>query len=193
MPSLPAITQEGNGDRVNNKLMSSFARLEGQRARMLHELDQWSYERLSLRPKTGAWSALEVVDHLVRTERLVRSTALETLPERIEVSTAERWKLYLLVCMFRLPVRVRVPTAVHMILPGALRPLRDLKVEWGVERQRLQELLRSPLAATADRAAIRHPAVGWINLHGALLFVSVHLKHHTFQMQRLKTSLPPPS
>jgi hypothetical protein len=45
-----------------------FRQLESERIRLLTELSQWPPNEINVRPSPGAWSALEVLDHIVRVE-----------------------------------------------------------------------------------------------------------------------------
>ncbi len=170
---------------VNAKLEPLFLKLERQRAHTLSVLSDWPLERLRFRPAENAWSALEVLDHLVRTERAMCDAAEKNLPWQKEVPLFDRAKLLALLCMFRFPVKVKVPTAVATILPGNLLSLSEITEHWERERQRWQKLLRSPVCTRTEVAAVQHPVTGWIDVRGALFFLSVHLKHHAFQFKRL--------
>lgn len=152
---------------------------------MLARLRVWSPKQLQNRPAEGAWSALEVVDHLMRTERSIGDAARTYLPEKRSVSVEERARFLAISAMFRMPTRVRVPAAVSQILPSDTPSLDVLTEQWEQEGRRWHELLGSPLAADASFAAMRHPASGWISLRGALHFVAVHTRHHEFQLDRI--------
>jgi hypothetical protein len=45
-----------------------FYELERERAELIAELGEWPSGRLGFRPVAGAWSAVEVLDHVVRAE-----------------------------------------------------------------------------------------------------------------------------
>ena len=61
--------------------------LEDQTRAFFRELDGWSQARLSYRPSASGWSALQVLEHLVKTEEEILVLAREgaRTPHRIGV------------------------------------------------------------------------------------------------------------
>ena len=59
--------------------------LESQKRLLLSRVDGWTATRLSYRPSPGAWSVLQVLDHLVRTEEEILALAKQgvSAPHRI--------------------------------------------------------------------------------------------------------------
>lgn len=95
------------------------------------ELDRWTAESLRGRVAVGTWSALEVVEHLVMTERAVLKAMVENLGRGgRQIRVADRWKSALVLGIMLAPTRVRIPTAVKYLEPsGTWSELSDLRNE----------------------------------------------------------------
>jgi hypothetical protein len=177
---------------MENPYLSSFGRLEHRKAEVLRLLNRWPEEDLARKPSPGAWSALEVLDHLLKTEASVRHSCQENLKSRHNIVTlAAKARAVTFLTLMRTPVRVTVPAAVSFVLPEAPASLENVLSRWDAERRELRMLLGTLTEEAGNVGVLRHPAVGWLDLRGALAFLSVHLRHHEFQIRRIAAALIP--
>ena len=167
-----------------------FRGLEGRKQKMLDSVEGWPSEWLTYAPGRGGWSMLQVFDHLIRTERLVRETSERNVKQQQNrPSLPERWRAKLILLLFLLPIRVRVPSAASFVHPESPVSLDYVRWVWSEERQLLYEFLRQQRDETLESTAMRHPVVGAMNLRDALRFIAVHLWHHDFQVFRLRRAI----
>lgn len=168
--------------------MDSLALIEEQKRLLLSRIASWDEPRLSFRPRAGEWSALEVVDHLVRTERAILDVAVQGLamPHRIGVS--DRLRTAFLTQVFRSQRRVKAPGNVPQILPGPALSFPELRQRWDSVRMDLSSFLASAPAEQLRQGIFKHPVGGWMSANGILTFFSVHMIHHGFQLDRLATA-----
>ena len=72
--------------------MSRFREIEGKKSDLLDRLSRWTDDQLYFSPAAAQWSAVQVVDHLVRTESEIQKVVLRGLsnPHRIGLSDRAR-------------------------------------------------------------------------------------------------------
>jgi hypothetical protein len=96
----------------------SLSALENQKAEILASLAAWPASQLTYRPTPTAWSAAEVLDHVVRVEREILAAALRGVVTPRRRGVRDRVGFVLLDWLFRSKRRVRVPTSVPEVLPS---------------------------------------------------------------------------
>jgi len=169
---------------------AAFATLDREKTTLLRSLEDWDEERLFDRPAPDQWSAIEVVEHLRKTEFAALESCRTHLKESSHiVSRQERVKAVLLDCMMRLPVRVTVPAEARFVLPGRPTSRKTVLAAWASERLQLKEFLDCVPESLKDYGAMRHPVIGWMTVRSALAFLSAHLRHHQFQIRRIARAL----
>ncbi len=160
------------------------------RDNLLAELARWSPEELRARPAAGKWSALEVVDHLVRTDREVLRMTEAARGSRQVVRVKDRVRAWMVMGVMWLPTRVAMPkpveSAVKPQLTGELPALREQWVQ-------VDLALRDFIAGLSDaerRAGIaRHPVSGWLDAATGVRFLESHLAHHGYQIRRIRNAV----
>jgi len=94
-------------------------RLEAQKDAILAEVGGWPAELQRWRPADGGWSALQVLDHLVRTEAGISAVARVRLAMPQRITVRDRVGFVFVEHVFRSRRRVRVPGSVaNVIAPG---------------------------------------------------------------------------
>lgn len=172
-------------------LTSTLAMLEQQRADVLQEISAWSPDHSIYRPAPTAWSAVEVLDHLVRVEREILAATQRGIatphPRRIR----DRVRVAMLDWLFRSDRRVRAPTSVPAILPSSQADLATLRHEWAEVRHDLAQFLALLPHDYPDSGVFKHPVAGWMSIPQVLRFFWVHTHHHRFQLARLRIAESP--
>ncbi len=182
-----------DGATVTSHLDSRFAQLEKQKVEFIRRVGGWSTGRLGHRPSLGAWSAIEVYDHLARTEAAILNEARRGIgkPHRIGISDMVRTKF--LNGVFQSPRRVKVPASAQQVLPDQHVELSDVLERWRLCRLELADFLRTTPGEKLERGIFKHPVGGWMNASGILSFFSIHIYHHKFQIDRIESSFLSPS
>lgn len=189
---LPAQSTAGPRERPllpNQRIARALQKLEERRTKLSAELSVWSLERQHYRSRRDSWSALEVVDHLVRTESSILEMMCRNLSAGKPIPLRDRYKSLALSALMRTPVRVRMPqSAAHLIAPGCLQDLGALSRRWTGERTQLAAFL---LALTEEQLSLglfHHPVGGWSDALGTLAFLDAHVAHHRFQINRIRAA-----
>jgi hypothetical protein len=163
-------------------------RLEAQKAAMLARVSAWPAELQTRNPVEGEWSALQVLDHLVRTERGMCAMSAKGLAAPQKIGVKDRVGFAMVERVFRSRRRVKVPEPVkHFILPGEGLELRRIEDAWGEVRETLAKLMCE--AEGCRDGVFRHPVGGWMSFGQVLRFFSVHMVHHGYQLERIESAL----
>jgi hypothetical protein len=169
------------------RLHRLIERLEQERYGLLSRVEAWPREWLSHKPSTAEWSALEVVDHLRKTELAVMLSCRENLKSREHtVTRSERAKAVALIAMMRLPIKLKVPDPVSFVRPDPVNTLEEVLGSWTASASDLRRSVEAFAIEDCNIGVMFHPAAGWMDIRAALTFLSVHLRHHQFQLQRIK-------
>jgi hypothetical protein len=166
-----------------------FARLEHQKTEMLAGLECWPPDLLTRQPEAEAWCAVQVLDHLVRTETGITARARLGLADPHPVGVRDRMGVALLDRVFRSEHRVKVPAGATTVLPAVCPSLLSVLERWERGRRELQGVLAAPEVATVQDGVFRHPVAGWMTFEQVLQFFSVHMIHHGYQLRRIHGAL----
>lgn len=164
----------------------SIQRLEQQKSAMLAEVGDWPAELQMRRPPDGGWNALQVLDHIVRTEAGICGVAAKRLGQPARIRLRDRVGVAFVDLMFRSRRRVKVPASVaKVITPGESLELGEIAERWERCRVELAQLVRE--GEDCRGGVFKHPVGGWMSFEQVLRFFSVHMVHHEFQLERIRT------
>ena len=165
--------------------MSSFEQIEQQKADLLAVISRWTAERLHFRLGEGEWSAVDVFDHLARTESAIQDAACHGLSNPQRIGIADRVRTHFLSTVFRSERKVKVPASANQVLPEVGSSISVVQGRWDASRKELADLLRIIPRAHRGNGIFRHPVGGWMSIEGILGFFSVHMIHHQYQLRRI--------
>jgi hypothetical protein len=172
---------------MNPRLARSLHNLNERKGHLMAQLESCSPERLCFRPSDEAWCALELLEHLMLSERAVLATMKQNLRGGKRVTLRDRFLSGRVLAITLLPTRLRVPRQASAILPsGKRKDLAALNQDWTDHRKSLADFLESLSDVQRTQGLFRHPFGGWTTAHGALLFVHVHFRHHGYQVARIR-------
>jgi hypothetical protein len=167
----------------------ALQQLERQKREILDELAPFSSAQLSQRPDPGTWSALQVLDHLVKIEEGMLRGAKEQLPRHIAVSFRERLQGRMMCALMETPVRVKVPPGAEAVLPDAGLDFGGIIARWDKTRDEWRAFLATFPSAHSAHGVFHHPVSGWMTLALTLKFASSHLAHHRYQLARIRRNI----
>ncbi|HEV3374512.1 MAG TPA: DinB family protein [Candidatus Acidoferrum sp.] len=173
MPSIEAIT---------NKLARAQASLLG--AADVVPAEQWKRG-----PGNGAWSAGELVAHLIVVERRIVGTADRVTQKPAKrVSLLKRLHLPLALAESRL-IRLKTPIPLD---PQLVRGKEVMLAELRDVRERSLAFLDETKNRDLSEYIWRHPFIGNLNLYEWFEMIAAHELRHTKQMQEIAAALPKP-
>ena len=163
-----------------------FEQLEGERIVLFQELGEWPAGRLMFRPAEGAWSAVEVLDHVVGSEAGTIADVRAGLRNPQELSEEERPGIAALERALRSERSFKVPAGgVH---PDGQRSLSEVGRRWEEVRSELRSVVEGLTLEEAARGVFCHPFAGWMTVGEVLKHFSDHLYHHQIQLARIRVS-----
>src|SRR5690242_9659782 len=101
------------------QLSRTFSKLEAEKQRVLARLEAWPEERLTRRPPGGGWCALEVIDHVIRTEGAVLAMMKTNRGAGNRATVSQRLRGLMVLAIMIFPVRVKVPPGLDRLQPSA--------------------------------------------------------------------------
>jgi hypothetical protein len=168
------------------KIPGNFLSLETRKKEMLTYLSEWSDEEMKFRPAAGAWSADQVVDHLVKVE----TSAFESLQANITagriVSLENRARAWMVITVMNLPIRVKVPPGADVVLPSIVHSRSEVIEQWTQMKIQWEGFWGTLDERRLSSGVFHHPVSGWMTVPTALAFLSAHIRHHGYQLRRIK-------
>ncbi len=169
--------------RIDRQIRS----LDIRRNALLDELAPLDLAVLGRRPAAGKWSILEIVEHLVLSEREVcRFPGAAERAEGPERPRRLKHRLAYLVVFLVLRFRIRVKAPSARMLPQGEWSLADSRREWDENLNQLRAFASGLDRKALGRAVFKHPAAGPITLSQALTLGLLHVEDHARQIERLK-------
>lgn len=166
---------------MNDTLQALFAKLERETNALLNEIQARSSAQQTFKPSPEGWNALEVLAHLITVERGILGTHTQELGAITLKTRLAHWGM---VQGLYLPIRLGVPVAGAK--PADAPPLGVIGERWRTVRASLRERLEE---AGSDRNAFaRHPLCGPMTAAQTLAFFRSHVRHHRFQLERIRRS-----
>jgi uncharacterized damage-inducible protein DinB len=169
---------------VTPKLQRWFEKFERQKAEILSRASAMHPSRLQFRQTVHSWSALEVLDHLVKVEEVWLEAVTKNASPEHAVTLRARVAGMVATCVMLLPTRVKVPAGAQSVVPESAPELSIISTQWDKIRRDIAGSLNS--FPTHRRGVLQHPITGWMNLDRATSFLSAHLRHHRYQLSRLE-------
>jgi hypothetical protein len=171
---------------VTPEILRAFENLECQKQALLERLASWPPQTIHYRPVNAGWSAIDVIDHLVRVENGLIASLRANLPHGSPLALGDQIRAFFLTALMRTPVRVKVPSAAASTMPAPGLELTGVITEWNTVRSRLRGLLDSVSLSQLRRGVFHHPVSGWMTVGQALAFLSAHIRHHEYQLRSIR-------
>ncbi len=175
--------------RWRKAAMVDRAQLDAQKRVLVLRLDGWSPGQLAYSPFPNAWSAVQVLDHLVRTEEEILSRARSGLQAPHTIGARDRVGFLFLRRIFESERKVRVPASAAQVLPEPHPRLDAVLERWEKIRADFADFEGHLSPKQAIAGLFRHPVGGWMAVPQIREFFSVHMTHHGFQIERLRAEL----
>lgn len=170
-------------------LHNSWKKLEAQKKHFEDSINGESLLQLEFKPAPGSWSMLQVLEHIVTTEKmssqfLVNKALLKSR------KAGGKWhvgRALFLSLMLKSPLKFKVPK-IKGINPNGELTKETLFLEWDAGRQELYAFLEKFPEDKLDDLIFRHPVVGWLTIKETIVFFADHINHHQQQLVRIRKS-----
>lgn len=168
----------------------SFAALHAARGTVLQRLDAYADAQRAFRPSPEAWSPADVAEHLYRTERGSQTQlrrALAAGDARPDLGPPDEARIAALEAAFASGTRrATMPAAVAPFVAPQGQPYAQTRAEWDETAARWDAL--DVPAELAGVGLTPHPVAGPLDADGTARFLAAHIRHHTFQLDRIEVA-----
>lgn len=149
-------------------------------------------ELLNRQPQPDQWSIIQVLSHLIQSDKLVTAYILKKMRSEGEFpkSGFRTWlRTVILQLALRGPFRFKAPPMVAKV--PEYETLAVIESKWRQTYREFHEMLASFPPHLMGREIFRHPYAGRLNLHQTIDFMAEHFSHHKKQVERiLQRSMP---
>ncbi len=179
---------------MNAKLHKNLKQLDDDLSKLLEELKNYSESDLNRPPKPGAWSALQVMHHLMLAESVSQQYVEKKLsfdPPLKRKGLLNIFRFRLLSIFMRSPFKKKAPVAIGDNVIPAQSSFWETAKKWKAQRESLALYLENLPAEYVSKEIYKHPAAGRLTLPQMLLFFHDHFRRHRKQID--KALIFPPS
>jgi uncharacterized damage-inducible protein DinB len=167
-----------------------FARLESGRRTLLDSLAGLSDADVRRAPAEGAWSIVQVLGHLTRSDEATLTYLRKKMqaPAAIPPAGPMSWvRMVAVAAVLRSPVRRKAPSLTAN--PPAAVGLEEARARWDRVRADWTAFLEAFPPELLGRAVFRHPFAGRMSIAHTLGFMQEHQRHHARQIARVRAAL----
>jgi hypothetical protein len=177
---------ETNTMAITSELRDQLEIYDQQRMALLDDLERLNDEQVRRKLGPDTWSLLEIVQHLVLSEREV----LQNLPEPKILTARKRgfrhlvsYALVLVVLRWKIPA----PVPSDGMVPDGNTSLSELHHQWDENLSWLREYLDTLGPEDLPRAVFRHPIVGPMTVAQTTYLAKLHFDVHLRQIKKVKS------
>ena len=171
------------------RVLRKFDQLNMQLERLLEAMEVQQEERLSKSPGRGAWSPVQVLQHLILTE----SSSLKYLQKKVSSGLSHipnaTWLTAARVLVFRiyiaLPIKTKAPRAMAEEYFPEVDTFAEVAETYRKTRKELRLFLENLPEEAFNLEIFRHPVAGKLALDGLVTFFVLHFNRHERQIRRL--------
>ena len=147
-----------------------------------------SAEQLNWQPESDTWSIIQVLEHLHHSESATLRfiSAFDFARSDYKLGMGAFFRAWLTRLSLSLPLRYRKPVSLPGPSPSGAIKSGILFSEWDEVLAAFSRYLESFPKDKINRFVFKHPLAGRFNLPQALGFLNAHLKHHFYQIDRIK-------
>jgi DinB superfamily len=165
-----------------------FAGIEVERFEVLFDLGNWPQPYLTFRPSAEAWCAVEVLDHIVKSESGMLKRVCEGLQQPHPLINEDRSRVASLERALRSDRKFPVPSGARSTYPNSQARFSEVIERWEEARIELRHVLNTVSSKNIHCGVFQHPFVGWMTFSDVLRNFSAHLYHHRLQLARIWVS-----
>jgi hypothetical protein len=165
-------------------LQARLQSIETKRIRLQQRISGLEPHVVTARPRPDKWSILEIVEHLVLSERAVFGP-LDGLEQRTprERSLRNRALYWVVMFILRFDIPVKVPSAA--LIPEGTRSVGSLWAQWESSHASLRRWVEASDTGMRRHALFSHPVAGPMTMADTLRMLDVHLDRHSRQIDGL--------
>lgn len=152
---------------------------------LFSDLQSYSKEALNKSPSPGAWSATQIMHHVMLSEKHALQYCKKKLsfqPALEVAGFAAKLRAKLIEGYLKLPFKFKAPKAIDESVLPKESDLAQIIEEWKAQRQALAAFFNELPSEYLDKVVYKHPAGGRLSFDGMLGFFEVHFRRHQKQL-----------
>ena len=175
---------------MNSTLQKQFDELEKGRDNLFEDLRSYDNEVINKKPKPGAWSIAQVIEHLIMAEEFslqyLQKKTLDT--SKVPVAgLSSSWRFFLTRTVFVMNIKYKAPTIINPTENFA--SIQQLESRWAKVRKDTYDLLNRLPEADLKKEIWKHAIAGKMNIYQMLAFFNIHFSRHRKQVYRTLTEI----
>ncbi len=199
IPHLEMIYHPGNESQVEEDIVkvrrtffaNKWEQFDSAKNVMIGLLDSWSPQELNYRPEGNGWTALQVIDHIITSEKgtigyMLKKTQADA-SELSFITKEDRDKAAKLSRRLSSNERYEAPSALPA--PEENKDYISLTREWDEMRDRYRHFLGTLSSEYYGKFIFRHPFTGPMSVEETLSFLIEHVNHHMHQLHRIREEI----
>jgi len=175
-----------NSMTIISQLQDQLEIYDRQRNALLNDLERLDEEEIRRKSGPDAWSLVEIVQHLVLSEREV----LDNLPEPKILTAKKRGVRHLVSYALVLAVlRWNIPAPVPSdgMVPDGNTSLSELHHQWDENLTWLRDYVNTLRPVDVGRAVFRHPIAGPMTIGQTIRLATLHFDVHFRQIKKVRS------
>ncbi len=173
---------------MNLTLQKKYNLLESKTQELIDSLNNIPLETLNYRPGQDKWSIIQIIFHLVKTERITEvaiSNSVKHSENLREAGFKESISSTILNLALKSPLKIKAP-ALLIKIPETY-DLNELIKKWKTVRENLFEILNDFPVNLINKNVFEHPYSSKMNISQTLDFLRLHLCHHLKQVEKIQS------
>ncbi|MGB3467405.1 MAG: hypothetical protein WBA74_19125 [Cyclobacteriaceae bacterium] len=159
----------------------------------LQDLQDFTFEELSINPGSGAWSMSELYDHIMK---VARTYQIPNFHQSMTTNAKRKKRKNLVgVAVFDLGIRKQVKIKMEEFPAGLVadftpvtRPKEELLADFSSFIKEVSDLEKYLMESTKHDIHY-HPMFGDIKARDWFSLIEIHMSHHEVQRQRIATAI----
>ncbi|MGB0863102.1 MAG: DinB family protein [Saprospiraceae bacterium] len=173
---------------MNHILLKKIEALEAEKKKLMDLVSKCSVAQQQFRPSEYEWSMLDVIEHLVGAERGTNLFFRKYPPKEATRTMGFKNYFYSALTQVALISPFKFPAPAKLKPPQGDVTLKEWEVKWQKERTILKEMLADLPEEKMKFSVFKHPRSGPMDIVNVIAFLKNHVKHHIYQINRIKKS-----
>ncbi len=172
---------------MKQKVLQNLEQMNLYLEAIFEKLQPYPDEQLNQKPSKGEWSAMNVLHHLMRSERLSHGYIRKKLsfnPTLKKANLGTAWRSFLLNGYLKFPLKWKAPEGVSEVHFPEYSTLEEVKSQWRQQRLQLKSHLEELPDHLFDKELYKHPFAGRVTIAGMVHFFHGHMIRHNKQIDR---------
>lgn len=144
---------------------------------ILKKVESFDDKALNEKPSEGEWSAMQILDHLLKMEETITAGVAKTAKKN------ERKKALKKPIQLSVSRKVKVDAPNHTVPEEKFLTLEEMKEKLNASRNRLYEVYTHTDEETLQNNSMPHPVFGDVPLIQWFPFIGYHEKRHLIQLE----------